>query len=119
MTRKAVSSLIAVAFAVSAGSALAAGQGFVNNATGEGVFARPAAETSKSRDQVRAELSDAIRAGQVIVNNATGETVRSAMAPVGRSQVSREQVKAELVEAIRNGDVIANNATLERVGDRG
>jgi|JTFN01.1.fsa_nt_gb hypothetical protein len=118
MTRKAASSIFALAFAVSAGTAAAADQGFVNNATGEGVFARPVAAHSKSRDQVRAELAEAVRAGNVIANNATGETVRSAGADVGQSRVTREQVKAELAEAIRNGDVIANNATLERAGDR-
>ena len=116
MTRKAASSIFALAFAVSAGTAAAADQGFVNNATGEGVFAKPVVAASKSRDQVRAEFADAVRAGNVIVNNATGETVRSARASSGESQVSREQVKAELAEAVRNGDVIANNATLERAG---
>jgi len=71
MTRKAASSIFALAFAVSAGTAAAADQGFVNNATGEGVFARPVAAHSKSRDQVRAELAEAVRAGNVIANNVT------------------------------------------------
>lgn len=116
MTRT-TTSLVALAFALSAGSALAADGGFVNNVTGEGIFPAVAVEASKSGEQVRAELVDAIRSGAVIANNATGETVRSANASGFESTVTRDQVRAELVEAVRNGDVIANNATLETAGD--
>lgn len=116
-----LSSALAIALALTAGSAVAADQGFVNNATGEGVIAEPIVVVSKTRAQVRRELAEAVRDGAVIANNDTGETLRSARpARFGHHDepgLTREQVRAELVEAIRNGDVIANNATLERVRD--
>src|SRR5690606_20887461 len=120
MTRS-TSSLLALALALSAGSAMAAGTGLVNNETGQGVVAEPIVVVSKTRQQVRHELAEALHRGEVIVNNATGETLRSARpAPFGRHAepgLTREQVRAELIEAIRNGDTIANNATLARVRD--
>jgi hypothetical protein len=121
--KRSSSSLLALALALSAGSAMAAGQGLVNNETGHGVVAEPIVVVSKSRAQVRAELADAARHGEVIVNNATGETLRSADPRrfAGRAEpgLTRAEVRAELIEAIRNGRAIANNATLERVGDAG
>ena len=120
MTRS-PSSLLALALALSAGSAMAAGTGLVNNETGQGVVAEPIVVVSKTRQQVRHELAEALHRGEVIVNNATGETLRSARpAPFGRHAepgLTREQVRAELIEAIRNGDTIANNATLARARD--
>ncbi len=116
MTRT-VTSIVALAVALSAGSAMAAERGIVNNATGEGVFPSAAVAASKSSDQVRAELAEAVRSGAVIANNATGELVLPAGAARFEAGLTRAQVRAELDEAIRNGDVIANNATLERVGD--
>ncbi|MFA7506318.1 MAG: hypothetical protein WCZ28_16590, partial [Burkholderiaceae bacterium] len=103
MTRTATS-IIALAFALSAGSAMAAGQGIVNNETGEGVVPVSATVASKSAEQVRAELAEAVRSGAVIANNATGETVRSieaASAP-GQGILTRDEVRAELAEAVRD-----------------
>src|SRR5690606_31618344 len=74
MTRS-TSSLLALALALSAGSAMAAGTGLVNNETGQGVVAEPIVVVSKTRQQVRHELAEALHRGEVIVNNATGETL--------------------------------------------
>ncbi|MFA7506200.1 MAG: DUF4148 domain-containing protein, partial [Burkholderiaceae bacterium] len=101
MTRTATS-IIALAFALSAGSAIAAEPLIVNNETGAGLFS--ASASTKSRDQVRAELAEAVRSGAVIANNATGETVRSieaASAP-GQGILTRDEVRAELAEAVRD-----------------
>ena len=118
--KRTASSLLALAFALSAGSAIAADHVIVNNATGEGLFPSESL-TSKSRGQVRAELAEAVRNGAVIIDNATGETLRAAFpsryVQGYEAPLTREQVKAELAEAVRNGDVIANNATGETRGD--
>ncbi len=118
--KRTAASLIALAVALSAGSAIAAEQVIVNNATGEGLFGPATAVASKSRDQVRSELAEAVRSGAVIANNATGETVRTAgrspFAAGFEARVTRDQVKAELAEAARNGELIANNATGETFG---
>lgn len=117
--KRTATSLIALAFALSAGSAIAADNAIANNATGEGLFSDSVA--SKSRDQVRSELAEAVRNGAVITNNATGETLRAAApspsVPGFEAPLTREQVRAELAAAVRNGDVIANNATGETLGD--
>lgn len=118
--KRTASSLLALAFTLSAGSAIAADPVIVNNATGEGLFSS-ASVASRSRDQVRAELTEAVRSGAVITNNATGETLRAASPSRYvrgyEARVTRDQVKAELAEAVRNGDVISNNATGATSGD--
>lgn len=118
MTRTATS-IIALAFALSAAPAFATSG---NNMTGEGLFpVAVSTTTAMSRDQVRAELSEAVRDGSLIANNVTGETVSEA-APasfaVVEPHLSREQVKAELAEAVRDGSLIANNVTGETFSQR-
>jgi len=118
--KRTTASIAALAFVLSAGSAIAAENVIVNNETGEGLFSTAIA--TKSRDEVRAELAEAVRAGDVIVNNATGETARATIpgryVPSFEAGLTREQVKAELAAAVRSGDLIANNVTGETFSQR-
>jgi len=72
--------------------------------------------TSKTREQVRAELAQAQRDGTLIADGQTGATFRqvfpgSYMQPAAMSTTSRDQVRAELMEAQRNGTLIADGQT--------
>lgn len=72
--------------------------------------------TSKTRDQVRAELAQAQRDGTLIADGQTGATFRqvfpgSYAQPAAMSTTSRDQVRAELMEAQRNGTLIADGQT--------
>jgi len=72
--------------------------------------------TSKTRDQVRAELAQAQRDGTLIADGQTGATFRqvfpgSYMQPAAMSTTSRDQVRADLMEAQRNGTLIADGQT--------
>ncbi|MDP2016069.1 DUF4148 domain-containing protein [Hydrogenophaga sp.] len=72
--------------------------------------------TSKTRDQVRAELMQAQRDGSLIADGQTGAKFRdvfpgSYMQPAPASTTSRDQVRAELMEAQRNGTLIADGQT--------
>lgn len=63
------------------------------------------APSTKSREQVRAELVAAQRAGQVVVNAELGTLARE---PVQLAGKTRDRVRAELIAAQRAGDVIVN-----------
>ena len=69
------------------------------------------AESSKTREEVQAEMIDARRSGDVIANGESGLTLRElypqrypAVTVAGKT---REQVVAELKEAQRTGDILA------------
>ena len=72
--------------------------------------------TAKTRQQVKAELTEAIRTGDIIANSETGQTLTDlypglypAKAPVvGKT---RAQVRTELSDAIRSGDIVLNVET--------
>jgi hypothetical protein len=72
--------------------------------------------TSKTREQVRAELAQAQRDGTLIADGQTGATFRqmfpgSYMQPATMSTTSRDQVRADLMQAQRNGTLIADGQT--------
>jgi hypothetical protein len=81
-----------------------------------------AADTSKTREQVRAELAEAQRTGDIVANTDVGSSEfvsgkgqkLSTAFPESYAQAStggktREQVRAELTEAQRTGSIVANS----------
>jgi hypothetical protein len=70
--------------------------------------------TSKTREQVKAELAEAVRTGDIYATGESGLKLNQInpglypAKPVVQGK-TREQVEAELVEAIRTGDIRANN----------
>lgn len=80
------------------------------------------AQSEKTLEQVKAELTEAIRTGDVLANGDTGLKLNElypqryphAPAAIG---ASRAQVKAELAEAIRIGDMIADGESGLRLNE--
>ncbi len=109
MNRTVASVFALTVAAFSAAPALAAG----NIAAGELAqplheTTAPAATSTTSRDQVRAELAQAVRSGTLVVSGEIGQAASPAAA--ADTQVaatkSRQQVRAETVEAARTGDIV-------------
>jgi lambda repressor-like predicted transcriptional regulator len=70
------------------------------------------AQTTMTREQVKAELAEAIRTGNIPANGDSGLMLNELFPqryPARDAQASRtrEQVKAELAEAVRTGNMIA------------
>jgi lambda repressor-like predicted transcriptional regulator len=70
------------------------------------------AQTTMTREQVRAELAEAIRTGNIPANGDSGLMLNELFPqryprPEVQAGRSREQVKAELAEAVRTGNVLA------------
>ena len=78
---------------------------FANNEIDAGNLPQPMA-SSKSTNQVHAELVQAQRTGNVVVNAELGTTANQAATMT--SGKSREEVRAELEQAYRSGDIIIN-----------
>ena len=80
------------------------------------------AQSEKTREQVKAELTEAIRTGDVLANGDSGLKLNEmypqryphAPAAIG---ATRAQVKAELAEAIRTGDMIASGESGLRLNE--
>lgn len=78
---------------------------FANNEIDAGNLPQPMA-SSKSTEQVRAELVQAQRSGNVVVNAELGTMANQGTTMT--SGKSREEVRAELEQAYRSGEIIIN-----------
>ena len=72
------------------------------------------ATSSKSREQVKAELAEAIRTGDIVVISRRGLKANQVAphlypAPAAEPVKSREAINAELNEAITSGDVVVSS----------
>ncbi len=82
-------------------AALTAGQAFASSA--------------KTREQVKAELTEAVRTGNIMANGDSGQMLndvfpdRYPAKPVVQGK-TRAQVQAELAEAIRTGDIVGDES---------
>ena len=80
------------------------------------------AQSEKTREQVKAELTDAIRTGDVLANGESGLKLNELYprryprtpAAIG---ATRAQVEAELAEAIRTGNMIASGESGLRLNE--
>ncbi len=85
-------------------AALTAGQAFAANAS-----------SAKTREQVKAELTEAVRTGNIMANGDSGQMLndgfpdRYPAKPVVQGK-TRAQVQAELAEAIRTGDIVGDES---------
>ena len=94
MNRKYLSSITLAVAALVAGNVLAAD-----------------VSASKTREQVRAELSEAQRTGDIFAIGEAGQKLNELFpsrypSKVAAKGLTREQVRAELVEAQRSGDIV-------------
>jgi len=95
MNRKYITAITLAAAAFSAGQVFAAD-----------------ANAPKTREQVKAELTEAIRTGDIVADAEGGRKaneINPSLYPVKAvvQGKTREEVKAELAEAIRTGDIVA------------
>lgn len=80
------------------------------------------AQSEKTRDQVKAELTEAIRTGDVLTSGESGLKLselypqRYPHAPAAGA-ATRAQVNLELADAIRTGDIIANGESGVKLND--
>lgn len=93
-------------------AALTAGQAMAGEYAAENYVAA-AATAGKTRDQVRAELTQAKRTGDIVANYETGAKLNELTpgtypATAVAQGTTREQVRAEFVRAQHNGEIMAS-----------
>jgi len=97
-------------------------QNYAARTTAGHVFNHAEAPSSKTREQVKAELAEAIRTGDILANDESGRKLNEVFpsqydAQQAAGSKTRQQVKAELAEAIRTGDLLAGGDSGKKLNE--
>jgi len=80
------------------------------------------ASAPKTREQAKAELTEAIRTGDIVINGEIGQKANEMFPglypakPIVQGK-TREQVKAELAEAIRTGNIVVGGESNQKANE--